>query len=133
MSNRRGEKHDESKPRTELVPPGTLLRIGGVMTECLTREKPYREGSWRHVYPVSRWVGALYRHMEAIQSGEDIDKDSGLPHIDHVLTCASVLAWHHAQGNPIASSEYEEGAKLPDEKTDSDRSRLSSFVSTSDG
>ena len=88
-----GVKHDEGKPRLGLMPPGTMTRIGRVMTECLTRdESPYIEGSWKTVSK-SRYVDALLRHVDAILSGEVADTGSGLPHIDHVLVNAAFLSW----------------------------------------
>ena len=94
-----GMKHDKGKPMLGLVPPLTATRIARVMTECVERtEAPYAINSWRNVKPVTRYLDALERHVEAIKDGELIDLDSGLPHIDHVLTNAAFLAWFHARG-----------------------------------
>ena len=105
-----GMKHDNGKPMLGLVPPMTATRIATVMTECVERkESPYKINSWRHVKPASRYLDALERHVEAIKNGEFVDKDSGLPHIDHVLTNAAFLAWFHAHGRhpvyPLDTSE----------------------------
>ena len=95
-----GMKHDAHKPRLGLVPPMTATRIAAVMTECVEREKePYAINSWRNVTPMTRWLDALERHVEAIKNGEHIDDDSSLPHIDHVLTNAAILAWFHDHGH----------------------------------
>tara|TARA_Y100000310_G_C20621684_1_gene783667 strand:- start:1106 stop:1435 length:330 start_codon:yes stop_codon:yes gene_type:complete len=94
-----GMKHDKGKPMLGLVPPLTATRIARVMAECVERtEAPYAINSWRNVKPVTRYLDALERHVEAIKDGELIDLDSGLPHIDHVLTNAAFLAWFHARG-----------------------------------
>jgi hypothetical protein len=37
------------------------------------------------------YVGALRRHVNAFASGEDIDPDSGEPHLAHIRACCAVL------------------------------------------
>jgi len=106
-----GMKHDTGKPMLGLVPPMTATRIATVMTECVQRdEKPYSINSWRNVGPATRWLDALERHVEAIKSGEDTD-DDGLPHIDHVLTNAAILAWFHDRGDEPVYPLHEESGR----------------------
>lgn len=83
------QKQDEGKPRLELVPPGTDLRIGQVLTQSLAK---YGEGTWKNV-SAQFHVGALMRHLEAFRMGRVIDDDSGLPHLDHMLANAAFLSW----------------------------------------
>jgi hypothetical protein len=37
------------------------------------------------------YIGALRRHVNAFASGEDIDPDSGEPHLAHIRACCAVL------------------------------------------
>jgi len=37
------------------------------------------------------YVDALKRHVDAIVEGEDIDRDSGLPHLAHVLATVAIV------------------------------------------
>ncbi len=83
------QKQDEGKPRLELVPAGTETRIAMVMAQALEK---YTVNSWLDVEP-RRFIGALMRHLEAYREGENIDPDSGLPHIDHVMTNAVFLSY----------------------------------------
>lgn len=48
---------------------------------------------------VSVYFDAAMRHLMAYWEGEDIDPDSGLPHIVKVLSCMSVLVDAYYTGN----------------------------------
>ena len=39
----------------------------------------------------NKYKGAMLRHMFAIMSGEDIDPESKLPHLAHLLWCVATL------------------------------------------
>lgn len=62
--------------------------------------KKYAANSWREVpkdpttgaEPHERYFDAMMRHIVKIQSGEEIDPESGLRHIAHVLWGAVALA-----------------------------------------
>jgi len=41
---------------------------------------------------LSTYIGALKRHASRMQEGEWLDPDSGLPHLCHILACASIVA-----------------------------------------
>lgn len=62
----------------------------------------YGENSWRTLPDYwKRYKAALLRHLTAIDNGELIDAESGLPHIDHVLCNAVFLSWGHHHGKQI--------------------------------
>ena|SRR5690554_920511 len=84
-----GLKYDGGKPRWVLLMQGchaALLRV----VEMLTfGAKKYRAHSWQEVENgQERYRDALYRHMNAYESGELTDPESGLPHLAHVATNA---------------------------------------------
>lgn len=83
------QKQDEGKPRLELVPPGTDLRIAQVLTQSLHK---YGEGTWKNVRAPDH-IGALMRHLEAVRMGNTTDPSSGLHPIDHVLANAAIISW----------------------------------------
>jgi len=39
----------------------------------------------------SRYVGALYRHLEAWRDGEEVDTESSMPHLWHAMTNLAFL------------------------------------------
>jgi len=83
-------KHDSDKPRYDLLPPVAIDLMAKVMTFGAKKYKP--EG-WRSVPDaLQRYQAAMLRHAFAIQRGELIDTESGLPHAAHVMCCAAFIA-----------------------------------------
>jgi hypothetical protein len=78
-----GYKLDDGKIPCELLPPEALLATARVLQ---LGAKKYSNHNWRGGMRWTRIVGAILRHTFAFMMGEDIDKDSGLPHVDH-LAC----------------------------------------------
>jgi hypothetical protein len=74
-------KFDEHKARIELVDP---LAIEGLAKVLEFGAKKYAVDNWRNGFNYTRIIGSLERHLNAIKRGEDVDPESGLPHIDHV-------------------------------------------------
>lgn len=94
--NQVGVKHDDDKPRTDLLPAGALLEVARVLGHGA---KKYGENNWKDVQPRSRYVGALLRHVFAWMGGEVNDKESRLNHIYHAACCILFLAqWEHEGG-----------------------------------
>lgn len=48
--------------------------------------------NWRGGIAYSRLVAAIYRHLGAINRGEDIDPESGLAHVHHLGCCVMFLS-----------------------------------------
>lgn len=54
--------------------------------------------NWKLGMPWSKVIGSILRHLFAIMRGEDIDSDSGLPHVDHLGCEIMFLQSYMAQG-----------------------------------
>lgn len=80
-------KADADKLMLELIPPSAIFALGRVLTYGA---KKYGSNNWQQVEQ-ERYVGALLRHLYAFVDGEEIDQESGLPHLEHVLTNAVFL------------------------------------------
>lgn len=76
-----GIKFDKEKPQMNLLDFSALEGLSQVLT---MGAKKYGAGNWELGIDNSRLVASLLRHLSAHQRGEDIDDESGLPHIDHV-------------------------------------------------
>lgn len=76
-----GTKYDGGKNRVDLLDSLALEGLAQVLTFGATK---YAAHNWRGGISYSRLISSLLRHLFAIQRGEDIDPESGLPHIDHV-------------------------------------------------
>lgn len=81
-------KHDQEKIRYELIPPSFLKSTGVVLTYGSIK---YDDDNWKKCPKWSRYYGALLRHLIAILAGEEIDPDSGFPHIWHLNCNAAFL------------------------------------------
>lgn len=78
-----GRKADAGKPPMELLSPIAMLGTAEVLA---FGAKKYAPNNWRKGLSWSRVIGAILRHLAAIQMGEDHDKETGLLHVDH-LSC----------------------------------------------
>jgi len=75
------QKFDEEKVPLELVDPYAVEGLAKVLG---FGAKKYATNNWRGGLQYTRLIGAIKRHLAAIEKGEDIDTESGLPHVDHL-------------------------------------------------
>ena len=84
-------KYDGDKPQMDLVPLSSVYAVAQVLT---FGAKKYSEDGWKDVPNArKRYTAAMLRHLTLLQEGEEIDEDSGLPHLDHVACNALFLSW----------------------------------------
>lgn len=50
--------------------------------------------NWRKGFKWTRLIAASFRHLKSIAIKEDIDPDSGLPHVDHLMCMVAFLSEH---------------------------------------
>lgn len=86
-----GKKHDTDKPPLSLVPSSLLLEMAKVLAQGADK---YGEHNWRQGIHMSRLISAAMRHILAFNEGEDLDKESGLPHLAHAA-CEIAFALEH--------------------------------------
>lgn len=84
-----GVKFDQGKPRMDLLDATALEGLAEVLTFGANK---YAAHNWRGGLHYSRLMAALLRHTFAIQRGERIDPESGLPHVDHIGCCWMFLS-----------------------------------------
>ena len=90
-----GLKFDNDKLLYSLIPPETTKALAEVLT---FGAKKYAPGNWKLVENgQTRYLDALFRHLEAFRSGETHDPDSGLHHLAHVLTNVAFLHYLHTK------------------------------------
>ena len=105
-------KHDQGKPPIHLIPTKVLSDAAYVFGFGASK---YGENNWRNDLdnmPYSRHYGSIQRHMLAWFSGEDIDPESGLPHLDHALTQLMILK---------TTTDYANTEEVDDRYVDSNR------------
>jgi hypothetical protein len=83
MSDSRGEglKFDGGKIRPSLLPIDSLTKICEVLE---FGAKKYKANSWQTLEDgEKRYMDALLRHLFAYMEGEELDPETGLPHLSH--------------------------------------------------
>lgn len=107
------KKYDQNKVRMDLVPLSVMESLGQILTMGTQK---YSENSWQNLPDFwKRYKAALLRHLTAIDKGELIDQESGLPHIDHVLCNAAFLSWGYHHGKAVSINEQDVDAIISDE------------------
>lgn len=88
-------KADQGKIRMDLIPPEMLMAIGTVITYGANK---YAERDWEDGMEWNRFYAAALRHMNAWQSGEEIDPESGYPHMWHATTSLIYILTYQLRG-----------------------------------
>jgi hypothetical protein len=88
----KGSKHSKGKPRICYVPEEAIFGAAEVFTLAANSGKyepfNYREGiKWLEL------TDSLDRHMLKFKKGIDLDEESGLPHLWHILSNAMMLEY----------------------------------------
>jgi hypothetical protein len=77
------KKFDDGKLRYSLITPKSMKELAKVLTFGANK---YGANNWKLADDKSRYVDALYRHLEAWRNGEAIDGESGFSHLSHAFT-----------------------------------------------
>jgi hypothetical protein len=81
--------YGEQKWKLSDVPSIAIQMLGRVMS--MGRAK-YGRFNWRkHNVSATVYYDAMQRHLALWFEGQDIDEESGLPHLGHVMACATIL------------------------------------------
>lgn len=79
----------QRKPPLHLVPPVAIIHDATVLRYGAEKYGPY---NWREEkISYSVYVSAAMRHLLSAFDGEDVDPESGLPHIAHARATLGIL------------------------------------------
>jgi hypothetical protein len=95
MEGKEGVKFDLGKPPLSLLPRAALEAEAMVLAYGA---KKYGTHNWRLGMDHSRLLDACLRHIVAYAAGEDIDPESGLPHLAHARCSLGFLLHYRAAG-----------------------------------
>lgn len=85
-----GLRYNTGKPRWSLVDFDTLEGMVKVLEFGASK---YSDDNWKLGLKTKGITESLMRHLVAYLRGEDIDQESGLPHVDHIQCNAMFLAY----------------------------------------
>lgn len=77
------------------IPPEVLLEWGAVFSYG---EEKYGRNNWHKGAKWHEFVGSALRHIYRWQAGEDIDPESGQPHLAHALWNIGCLRFYQIKG-----------------------------------
>lgn len=86
-------KHDAGKLRFDLIDHEFEAELAAVLTHGAAK---YADNNWQnagHGEARARYYAAFRRHALAWRRGEEIDADSGLPHLACMACCLMFLRW----------------------------------------
>lgn len=86
--NEKSIKFDELKPSPELIAPTATIALSEVLKHGKDK---YAARNWEKGMEWDRIIGALKRHLTALENGKDYDNDSKMLHSAHILTNAMFL------------------------------------------
>lgn len=96
MSTNPKQQYGDKKCGVQFVPPVAFAYLGVAMKEGARKYGPF---NWRETKVESlTYVGAAMRHIMAYHDGEDIDPESGNPHLAHAMACLAIAADAHEGG-----------------------------------
>lgn len=97
-SSAAGVKYDGHKERWDLLPFQVVGEVVKVLTVGAVK---YAPDNWKYVPEgPRRYFAACIRHMTAWQSGEKMDKETGLSHLAHAICCLVFMLWWELNGTP---------------------------------
>lgn len=93
--DRRALHFSEGKPGVDQIPSEVILEWGEVYTYG---EEKYGRDNWKQGNDWHEFYGSVLRHMFAFWGGEDIDPESGMPHLVQALWNCGALRYFQLHG-----------------------------------
>lgn len=84
-----GSRKNADKPRFSLISPWAMRVLAQVLTFGAKKYAPF---NWAKGLSWLETIDSLERHIADFKAGKDVDEDSGLPTIGHILCNAMFLA-----------------------------------------
>lgn len=88
-----GARYNDGKTRFDLIPLSALTDCADVFAYGAQK---YASWNWLRGMPWSVPYACLMRHLDAWQRGEELDPESGLPHLGHAM-CNLIMLSHYAK------------------------------------
>lgn len=88
LNDSQATRHNQGKPQYSLIDLNSLEHCAKVLE---FGAKKYARNNWQKGMNLTTILDSMLRHIAALNSGEFIDPESGLPHIGHIQCNAMFL------------------------------------------
>lgn len=85
-------RFNKGKDPMHLVPPDAIKAMAKVLAFGATK---YAENNWKKGAYWSVPYSSLMRHLLAFWDGQDLDEESGLAHVEHIIMNAAMLVEYY--------------------------------------
>jgi len=110
----KGIKWDHDKPRFDLIPPYIEEEVAKVLT---FGARKYAPDNWKKVPDGKRrYLSAIRRHYQAFRKGEQLDPETGLHHMAHLICCAMFLGEADLTNEPLPEALTDDKEQLQSSK-----------------
>jgi len=116
----RAERYNEGKVDWSQV---DLTLLEPMIRVLMYGEKKYHKYNWKKGAPISELIGCLMRHLTSFMDGEDIDKESGQPHLGHAMSNLMMMI-NTMKNRKELDDRYEEGKDYSSKKADLEKQDL---------
>jgi hypothetical protein len=86
-------RYNEGKPQLSYVMSARYALEGAAKVLEMGGLK-YERDNWKKSFPKEALIDSMSRHITKFMDGEELDEESGLPHVDHILCNAIFLSYH---------------------------------------
>lgn len=85
-------RHNEGKLPIDLVPTSAIMAMASVLNYGKSK---YDKRQWEKGNHYSVPYASIMRHLLAFWDGEDLDPESNLPHVEHIIMNAAMLVEYY--------------------------------------
>ena len=100
------QRFNQGKPELSYILDANYA-IEGICDVMSFGATKYERDNWKLGFPKEKLADSLLRHLTKFLSGEELDEESGLPHVDHIGCNALFLAYHYNGRKHKAESDEE--------------------------
>ena len=91
-----GQHFDDGKPPVDLVETGFIRGIANILLFGMTK-RGYARNNWKKGIRYGGLLASALRHLFSWWDGENLDPQSGLPHLHHAACNIMFLDWYQSR------------------------------------